>query len=140
MGYELSESGWPAGGRGSGTEFPHEFDGLLPSREDPMSPTSPPNTVQEATGEVSAPDVTAHETALESPDIFHSAKAHPDETNPFPSTEPQVVAQPKAAAGDDFDSSFDDLAVKIGETERSLWRHANHHAGVSVEPDLDLQC
>ncbi|KXS93470.1 hypothetical protein AC578_590 [Pseudocercospora eumusae] len=100
------------GGSGERTEenqFPAEFGGLLPAREDPTSPPPPHETPAALTTTASrevAPDSSV-QTPVQTPPATASG------TNPFPqatSTTASTAAPPAAKnAFDDFDA-FDDLA------------------------------
>ncbi|KAF7192978.1 putative calcium-binding protein [Pseudocercospora fuligena] len=100
------------GGSGERTEenqFPAEFGGLLPAREDPTSPPPPHETPAALTTTASrevAPDSSV-QTPVQTPPATASG------TNPFPQATATTVSTAPAPAAknafDDFDA-FDDLA------------------------------
>ncbi|USW53520.1 Putative EH domain, EF-hand domain, UBA-like superfamily, EF-hand domain pair protein [Septoria linicola] len=96
-----------SGQRTEETDFPPEFDGLLPSREDPTSPPPPtgPSPVVASTTEI-APE-SGKQTPLQTPPATSSG-IHPFPTAAASSSVPPQAAAPKGAF-DDFDE-FDDLA------------------------------
>ncbi|KAK3636119.1 hypothetical protein LTR22_018877 [Elasticomyces elasticus] len=135
--YEQSDepSHGGAGARSGSNQFPREFGGLLPSREDPTSPQSPPaeptetaiseEKENERPAQYSAPERSGTgssslypNTVPQTPntsDVFHDAFSRPissvTDTYATPPTAAQAAYQqaPKGSAFDDFDE-FDDLA------------------------------
>jgi epidermal growth factor receptor substrate 15 len=115
--------------RGGSNQFPPEFGGLLPSREDPTSPGSP-DTAQGPEKSYNPPgghgaalfggpskSATTSPPPLDTPsstvpsDQYHSAVSYgATENNKGPSPPTNAPQLGKSAFNDDFDAGFDDLA------------------------------
>ncbi|KAK4987604.1 hypothetical protein LTR66_007559 [Elasticomyces elasticus] len=102
-------------------QFPREFGGLLPSREDPTSPPAqhsvPPaveKTLQIPTQSSSLTTATPFSTVP--PQLYQGAFSEPRSGVPLPrstaatTTTSQPATNSKNAFDDDFDADFDDLA------------------------------
>lgn len=115
--------------RSGSNQFPPEFGGLLPSRENPTSPGSP-DTAQGPERSFNPPgghgaalfggsskSATTSPPPLDTPtstvpsDQYHSAISYgTNETNKGPSPAANAPQLGKSAFNDDFDAGFDDLA------------------------------
>jgi epidermal growth factor receptor substrate 15 len=115
--------------RSGSNQFPPEFGGLLPSRENPTSPGSsdtaegpqksfnPPGGHGAALFGGTSKSVTTSPPPLDTPsstvpsDQYHSALSYgTSETNKGPSPPTNAPQLGKSAFNDDFDAGFDDLA------------------------------
>ena len=139
--YEQTVSSQPNGRSGS-NQFPPEFGGLLPSREDPTSPESrslerafsggmtsgqalfggpgPSKSTSFDTPQAfsNSPPLVDTPASTSNSEAYHSAASHPSGGEKSTTTSGQPGQSNKSAFTDDFDSGFDDLA-EAKEDEKS---------------------
>ena len=137
--YTQTAGGASRSGTRDANQFPPEFGGLLPSRQDPTTATSPLSQGAEKSmsgpspggqggslfGSSSAkPTISAPVTGFSAPapqadtpsstvpsDAYHSAVSFsPAETNKGPSPGSSTAQNTKSSFNDDFDAGFDDLS------------------------------
>ncbi|KAI9807536.1 MAG: hypothetical protein M1825_005476 [Sarcosagium campestre] len=96
--YDPSTS--PGAGRKGSKQFPAEFTGLLPSRDDPLSPTGSPEQI--FSGSKTGGQALFGSGSNSTPDAIKVQGAPTDSQPP--------AAPPKVPIGDDFDADFADLA------------------------------
>ncbi|KAF2797284.1 hypothetical protein K505DRAFT_334458 [Melanomma pulvis-pyrius CBS 109.77] len=115
--------------RGGSNQFPPEFGGLLPSRNDPTSPSSASQSPEKSFNSTSggqgaalfggsssskitttSPPPTDTPSSTVPSDAYHSAVSYgTSDTNKGPSPTANIPQSGKSAFNDDFDAGFDDL-------------------------------
>ena len=116
------------------SQFPPEFDGLLPSREDPTDASQADAAPQTVASAVEVAPESSKQAALQTPPATSSG------SNPFPTaaatSAPAQASAPKGAF-DDFDD-FDDLAeAKEADKTGSEFEFGFNGAGDEFSPTFD---
>ncbi|PSK57858.1 hypothetical protein B9Z65_9060 [Elsinoe australis] len=132
---------------GSNPNFPDEFDGLLPAREDPTASPKPHSVPSGSSAHASTPSGgSSLFPGSATSDVFQDASSRPlstwDDTPVGPSTTTQTATGPsatstvKTTAFDEFDD-FDDLAEAKPADESSKFDFPDNQSETEFNPTFD---